>query len=126
MCVPDAAGAVYRPLLEIVPVEEFPPLTPDAGTIDLVKAALPGRIPPGWLLRIQQTVVLADSQPEPDFAVVRGTPRTYLARYPVPADVGLMPTDTGPATVTLALALLVVLALLTAFTVWLPVAAGAV
>ena len=46
---------------------------PHDGTIDLLKATLPGLIPSGWLLRIQQTLVLSDSLPEPDFAVVRGT-----------------------------------------------------
>jgi Uma2 family endonuclease len=60
------------------------------GTIDLAKAVLPGQIPPGWLLRIQQTLVLLDSQPEPVFAIVRGTPRSYLTRHPGPADVGLL------------------------------------
>ena len=55
-----------------------------------MKAALPGRTPPGWLLRIQQTVVLSDSQPEPDFTIVRGSPRTYLSRHPGAADVGLL------------------------------------
>ena len=38
------------------------------GTLDLVKAAIPVRVPPVWLVRIQQTVVLSDSQPEPDLA----------------------------------------------------------
>src|SRR5262245_4829410 len=68
-----------------------PPTTPrhDA-TLDLLKAVLPGQLPAGWLLRIQQTVVLSDSQPEPDFAVVRGGPRTYLSRQPAAADVGLV------------------------------------
>jgi len=47
-------------------------------------------VPKGWGLRIQLTVVLSDSQPEPDFTVVRGAERTYLSRYPSPADVGLM------------------------------------
>src|SRR5439155_1905837 len=60
------------------------------GTIDLINAALPGRITTGWLLRIQQTLVLSDSQPEPDFSIVRGAPRTYLTRHPGPADVGLV------------------------------------
>src|SRR5437899_372254 len=65
-------------LLENYVVLKMPRNPPHDGTIDLLKAALPGRVPVGWLLRIQQTLVLADSQPEPDFAVVRGTPRTYL------------------------------------------------
>jgi Uma2 family endonuclease len=63
---------------------------PHDGTIDLVKAALPGLLSPGWLLRVQQTVVFSDSQPEPDFAIVRGTPRSYLTRHPAAADVGLI------------------------------------
>jgi Uma2 family endonuclease len=58
------------------------------GTIDLVKASLGARIPSGWLLRVQQTVVLTDSQPEPDFAIVRGNPRSYLTRHPSAADAG--------------------------------------
>jgi Uma2 family endonuclease len=77
-------------LLENYVVLKMPRNPPHDGTVDLVKAALPARIPPGWLLRIQQTVVLSDSQPEPDFAIVRGSPRTYLARHPGTADVGLI------------------------------------
>jgi Uma2 family endonuclease len=43
---------------------------------------------PGWLLGVQQTIVLSDSQPEPDFAIVRGNPRSYLTRHPSAADAG--------------------------------------
>ena len=63
---------------------------PHDGTIDLINAILRGQCPPGWLVRIQQSIVLADSQPEPDFAIVRGGPRTYLTRHPGPADLGLV------------------------------------
>jgi Uma2 family endonuclease len=63
---------------------------PHDGTIDLLKAALPTCLPTGWLLRVQQTVALADSQPEPDCAIVRGTPRSYLTRHPGPTDVGIV------------------------------------
>jgi Uma2 family endonuclease len=77
-------------LLENYVVLKMPRNPPHDGTIDLLKAALPGRVPPGWLLRIQQTLVLSDSQPEPDFAVVKGTPRTYLVRHPGAADAGLV------------------------------------
>lgn len=76
-------------LLEGHVVRKTPRNPPHDGTIDLVKAALAG-LPEGWLLRIQQAVALDDSQPEPDFAVVRGTPRSYLARHPGPSDVGLL------------------------------------
>jgi Uma2 family endonuclease len=77
-------------LLENYVVLKMPKNPPHDGTLDLVKAAIPPRTPSGWLPRIQQTIVLSDSQPEPDFALVRGNPRSYLTRHPVPADVGLV------------------------------------
>src|SRR5437763_5002558 len=77
-------------LLENYMVLKMPKNPPHDGTLDLVKAALPALIPAGWLLRVQQTVVLSDSQPEPDFAIARGTPPSFLTRHPGPADVGLI------------------------------------
>src|SRR5579871_151325 len=69
-------------LLENYVVLKMPRNPLHDGTLDLLKAAILGRVPPGWLPRIQQTLVLSDSQPEPDFAIVRGMPRTYLTRHP--------------------------------------------
>src|SRR5947209_5093975 len=60
------------------------------GTIGLLQGVLLDRVPEGWDLRILSTVVLSDSQPEPDFAIVRGNARAYLARHPGPADIGLV------------------------------------
>jgi Uma2 family endonuclease len=38
---------------------------------------------PGWLVRAQDPVALdAESEPEPDVAVVPGRPRDYLAEHP--------------------------------------------
>lgn len=76
-------------LLENWVVLKMPRNPPHDGTIDLVKAAFAG-LPTGWLLRSQQAVVLADSQPEPDFSVVRGGPRSYVARQPTAADTALV------------------------------------
>src|SRR4051812_8478709 len=45
---------------------------PHEGTIDLITHALVPALPAGWRLRSQQTIVLSDSQPEPDFSVIRG------------------------------------------------------
>jgi Uma2 family endonuclease len=47
-------------------------------------------VPAGWDLRIQSAVALTDSQPEPDFALVRGSAADYETRHPGPADVGLV------------------------------------
>ncbi len=77
-------------LLENYVVLKMPRNPPHDGTLDLIKAAIPARTPSGWLPRIQQTVVFPDSQPEPDLALVRGTPRSYLTRHPGPADVGII------------------------------------
>jgi Uma2 family endonuclease len=47
-------------------------------------------LPAGWDQRIQSAVALADSQPEPDFAFVRGSSADYEQRHPGTADVGLV------------------------------------
>ncbi|TWU32620.1 Uma2 family endonuclease [Novipirellula artificiosorum] len=45
----------------------------------------------GWFLRIQSTITLDDaSEPEPDLAVVRGTPLTYLQQHPQGSSVALV------------------------------------
>jgi Uma2 family endonuclease len=47
-------------------------------------------LPAGWYVRVQEPITLADSEPEPDLAVVRGAPRRYLNRHPGPRDVALV------------------------------------
>lgn len=77
-------------LLENYVVLKMPRNPPHDGTIQLIGKRLSRLLPAGWELRSQLTVVLPDSQPEPDFAVARGDERTYLARHLGPADVGLI------------------------------------
>lgn len=76
-------------LLENYVVLKMSKNPPHDGTIDLVKAAL-GALPSGWMLRVQQSIELPDSQPEPDFAVVRGNARSFLVRHPTVAEMGLL------------------------------------
>jgi Uma2 family endonuclease len=45
---------------------------------------------PGWDLRVQSAITLTDSEPEPDFAIVRGDEQTYVIRHPAAADIGLV------------------------------------
>jgi Uma2 family endonuclease len=59
------------------------------GTVQLVEKALRDRRE-GWSVRIKSAVTLNDSEPEPDFAIVRGEERTYRSRHPGPADIGLV------------------------------------
>jgi len=45
---------------------------------------------PGWCFRMQEPVVLQDSQPEPDGAVARGTVDDYSTKHPSPQDLALV------------------------------------
>jgi Uma2 family endonuclease len=47
-------------------------------------------LPAGWDLRVQSPITLADSEPEPDFTIVRGDETTYLHRHPAASDIGLL------------------------------------
>jgi Uma2 family endonuclease len=77
-------------LLENYVVLKMPRNPTHDGTVQLGSETLLRFIPAGWRLRVQLTVVLPDSQPEPDFAVVRGDARSYLLRHPGPADIGTL------------------------------------
>jgi Uma2 family endonuclease len=64
--------------------------------IDLFRETVTGLIGPGRMLRCQQATTLGASEPEPDFAIVRGTPRTFRPGHPTPAiiDVVVEVSDT--------------------------------
>jgi Uma2 family endonuclease len=47
--------------------------------------------PTGWEPRVQSAVTLSNnSEPEPDFALVRGDETTFRTRHPGPTDIGLV------------------------------------
>jgi len=62
------------------------------GTIQILQDLLYSVIPKSWTIRTQLAFALSvgESQPEPDFAIVRGSGRDYRTRHPHPADVGLV------------------------------------
>jgi Uma2 family endonuclease len=47
-------------------------------------------LPLGWQVRVRCGVTLADSEPEPDGAVVRGDERSFDARHPGAADTAIV------------------------------------
>ena len=47
-------------------------------------------IPVGWDIRIEDSVRLADSEPEPDLAVAHGDIDNYIDRHPGPADLAMV------------------------------------
>jgi len=57
--------------------------SPHSTAVALTVEALRMAFGPGWLVRVQDPVALdAESEPEPDVAVVPGLPRDYLAEHP--------------------------------------------
>lgn len=60
------------------------------GTHDVIEAILRSLVTAGWLLRSQKAIEAHDSQPEPDFAIVRGNPHSFRTRHPLATEVGLV------------------------------------
>ncbi len=65
--------------------------TPHDSAVQALNKRLVRLAPAGWDVRGQSAVTLTtdDSEPEPDFAIVRGDESTYRDRHPGPADIGL-------------------------------------
>ena len=60
-----------------------PQRTPHSTAIELALDALRAIFGPGWRVRVQLPVALdEESEPEPDIAVVPGSPRDYLPSHP--------------------------------------------
>ena len=60
-----------------------PQRTPHSTAIELALDALRAAFGPGWRVRVQLPIALdEESEPEPDIAVVPGSPRDYLPSHP--------------------------------------------
>lgn len=77
-------------LLENYVVLKMPRNPPHDSALQRMLRPLLAVVPAGWDVRVQAAITLADSQPEPDFAVVRGSFANYQLRHPGPSDVGLV------------------------------------
>jgi Uma2 family endonuclease len=77
---------------------------PHTFATQVLRDLVPGLLPAGWFVNDQEPVTTADSEPEPDLAVVRGGRRQFLLRKPSPADLAFvvevsdssLDTDQGP------------------------------
>jgi Uma2 family endonuclease len=63
---------------------------PHDAAVDLTQWALVPVLPAGWRVRVQSAITTADSEPEPDLAVVRGAARRYARSHPRPRDIALL------------------------------------
>lgn len=82
-------------LIDGVILEEGPMNPPHAITLELVEAALRAAFGVGWRIRGQSPLVLGqDLDPEPDFAVIAGTPRGSSG-HPTTADLVVEVSDSS-------------------------------
>lgn len=58
--------------------------------IDLLAEFFSRSLPKGWRPRIQSSISLSESEPEPDVAIVRGSARDYSRRHPTPDAIALV------------------------------------
>ncbi|HEX4613662.1 MAG TPA: Uma2 family endonuclease [Urbifossiella sp.] len=64
---------------------------PHDSAITALNKRLVRMLPAGWDVRCQCAATLSDdSEPEPDFALVRGDERTFRDYHPGPAEIGLL------------------------------------
>jgi Uma2 family endonuclease len=77
-------------LLEGLLVEKMVRKPSHDACVSLVEEALSNALPASWFCRIQSAITTADSEPEPDVAVVRGPRRRYRVRHPGAEDVALI------------------------------------
>lgn len=63
---------------------------PHSASVNVVGDEVRPLLPPGWHVRVQSDVQLADSQPQPDVAVVLGVVRDYYNRHPRPEEIAFV------------------------------------
>ena len=77
-------------LLEGLIVRKMTRNPPHDATLMRLDDMLRRRLPAEWRVRIQSAIVTADSEPEPDLAVVAGPIERYQKAHPRPKDVALV------------------------------------
>ena len=77
-------------LLEGYMVLKMPANPPHDYSVTRAAKILDRLLPVGWTVRSQIGTRLAESRPEPDAAVARGSDQDYVGRQPGPADLGLV------------------------------------
>src|SRR5262245_50936971 len=84
-----AEGAPVE-LLEGLLITKMTKGPPHDVLIHLTRDAIADLLPRDWSLRVQSAITTADSEPEPDLAVVPGPARRYLKAHPRPKEIALV------------------------------------
>jgi len=67
-------------------IEKMPKSPLHSSIVRLLDRFFLAQLPPGWHPRAEQPLTFADSEPEPDIAIVRGTESEYFGKHPTVAD----------------------------------------
>jgi Uma2 family endonuclease len=81
--------------VELIEGQIVPKMThnpPHDTSVDLTQSEITAVLPEGWRVRVQSAITIpgADSEPEPDVAVVRGPARRYRRSHPQSKDIALL------------------------------------
>ena len=74
-------------LLDGIVVQKMSINPPHRIAMRCVRRALEGIVPTGWYVDEQKPITLANSEPEPDVAVIRGDTNDYFVAHPGGGDV---------------------------------------
>ncbi len=77
-------------LIEGYLVEKMSRGTPHDEVMDFLDLALAALVGAGWFVRSQRAITLADSEPEPDYAIVRGPRVRNRGHHPFGTEVSLV------------------------------------
>jgi len=69
-------------LLEGILVTKMPKNPPHSLATHLLREAFARLFSLGWCVKTQEPITLVDSEPEPDVAIVKGSPRQYANHHP--------------------------------------------
>ena len=70
-------------------VAKMPRTPPHDVAITMAQQALLARVPSQWQIRIQCGITTADSEPEPDLAVVMAPAIRYIDHHPGPSEIAM-------------------------------------
>ena len=77
-------------LLEGWLVTKMPKNPPHTTVTQLIRDLIARLLSEGWFVNAQEPITTADSEPEPDIAIVRGDRRQYLKHHPGPKDLAVV------------------------------------
>lgn len=69
-------------LIRGVIIDQMPKSPLHSSIVELLGDQLVLSLPPGWIVRCEQPLTLAESEPEPDVAVIRGTRADFFSAHP--------------------------------------------